>query len=426
MKGFPNQISDLCILTSALKILFDLVEQGKNSKDDGVFGEALIRRKILRTGRNELSIEEYLAEQKKKNPSNQSFRTSARGLRELFRVLSLIDDSDDNLVFTPKGYEILSVLEGALDENALNLWRNAILDLHHYGEDDLFSNPYQVLLRLVAKRPGISRAKCALALEARDNSGEELDRIVSLSDLEEDEIYEKLGITKSTWDNAKKIFPSFAEQLGDVRKEKGCFFLSETPGQEVKVELTKKTISTKITSKKPRSPKRVSANTIASTENLESWDEFKKEPPFEELHKAALGKEKKIKDRWTRHNLIVQALALLMEKAGYDIYEFPFDCLACLRKMGFLFEVKSLDGTNPDEKVRVREALGQLLYYEAFAMAPVDDMEEVIKIACFEGRISDQHISWLENNGVLVIWKTEEGFDGAENTKRKLAGLLGF
>ena len=43
-----------------------------------------------------------------------------------------------------------------------------------------------------------------------------------------------------------------------------------------------------------------------------------------------------------------------------------------------LIEVKTLDGTDADERLRVREAFGQLLYYEPFAAAPIVG-EAVIK-----------------------------------------------
>jgi hypothetical protein len=67
----------------------------------------------------------------------------------------------------------------------LRLWRAAILNMTHQGGDATLSHPYQVMLKLVANRPGITRAKCALALEAKDDSPEELNRITVLSDQDE-------------------------------------------------------------------------------------------------------------------------------------------------------------------------------------------------------------------------------------------------
>ena len=65
MKGFPNQVSDLETLSSALKVLVELKQAGKNPRDDGVFGEALIRQGILGTGQP-TATDQYPAANKKR------------------------------------------------------------------------------------------------------------------------------------------------------------------------------------------------------------------------------------------------------------------------------------------------------------------------------------------------------------------------
>ena len=78
MKGFPNQVSTLETLASALNVLQDLEEKGSNPKDDGIFGEALIRSHVLGTGHKAIPVEEYLAQQKsKKDAADQSFRNKS-------------------------------------------------------------------------------------------------------------------------------------------------------------------------------------------------------------------------------------------------------------------------------------------------------------------------------------------------------------
>jgi hypothetical protein len=94
MKGFPNQVADLRILASALKTMIDLQAEGKNPRDDDVFGEALIRREILRTDRHNTPVDDYLIQQRAKRPADQGLRTRPRDLRRLFRVMGLIDDTD--------------------------------------------------------------------------------------------------------------------------------------------------------------------------------------------------------------------------------------------------------------------------------------------------------------------------------------------
>ncbi|MBM3333435.1 hypothetical protein FJY63_02125, partial [Candidatus Sumerlaeota bacterium] len=106
---------------------------------------------------------------------------------------------------------------------------------------------------------------------------------------------------------------------------------------------------------------------------------------------ALLAARRKVRDRRRRHNLIVQKLALVLEQEGAELFENPFDCLACFPDEGLLIEVKTLDGTMPDEMARVREALGQLLYYESFVTRPLVKKRAVRKVACFEHEVSQEH-----------------------------------
>src|SRR5687768_5246551 len=103
MKGFPNQIADLQKLALGLACIERLLARGDNPRDDGVFGEALVRDGVLGTGHAPRPVEEYLRDQMRKRIERQSFRTSARGLRELYRLLGLIDDSHGRPSLTAAG-----------------------------------------------------------------------------------------------------------------------------------------------------------------------------------------------------------------------------------------------------------------------------------------------------------------------------------
>lgn len=100
----------------------------------------------------------------------------------------------------------------------------------------------------------------------------------------------------------------------------------------------------------------------------------------------------------------MQALAARLAAAGAQLHEDPFDILALIAAVGILIEVKTLDGTEMDERERVRDALGQLLYYEPFAAAPLVGQAAIHKIACFEGPISADHRVWLNASGIGAIW----------------------
>jgi len=177
-----------------------------------------------------IPVEDYIREQLTKAPSNQSFRTTARGLREIYRLLGFIDDSGPRLKVTDLGRQVGAFANSPMNPKQINFWRRVIVHMTHEADGQV-SHPYQVLLRLVARKPGITRAKRALALEARNDSPEELERIVALADLAEDEICRRIGMTKSNWDNAKKVLPKWAEQLEDVVRTGQSFVLADAPGR---------------------------------------------------------------------------------------------------------------------------------------------------------------------------------------------------
>lgn len=428
MKGFPNQVAELPKIALGMKCLVDLEVAGENGKDDGIFGEALVREGVAGTGHTPKPVEEYIKQQLKKPISGQSFRTTARGLRELYRLMGLIDDSTGHLHTTDLGRRAASFAGAAWDQNQIDFWRGVISNIVHTDASGT-SHPYQVLLRLVAERPGISRAKCALALEAHDDSAAELKRIASLADLAENKILERTRVTKSNWDNAKKVLPRFAEQLGDVvRSPDGTYVLADAPGRAddtgpAAATTRAEQADTKATAPRaPRSSREVTADTIGKAGLAEKWDEVPTPTLSDPAAQAATNKLRA--DRLRRHNLLVREFAKLFTDASAKIFEDPFDILALFKTDGVLVEVKTLDGTEPDERERVRDALGQLLYYEGFLTAAVAGKAPIHKIACFEKKISDSHREWLNQHGVGVVWKANDKFDGDKLARDVLSLLL--
>lgn len=416
MKGFPNQVADLRKLADGLAVIRRLIEEGRNAKRDDILGEALVRADILGTGHSPQPVEQYLNEQRTKPSSYQSHQTSARGLREQYRLLALIDDSTDRVVLTDAGRRVAYFAHAALDDGKRNYWRRLIRNISHEGGDGAWSHPYQVLLRLVASEPGITRAKCALALEARDDSEEELSRIVGLVDLSEDQIRNRIGATKSNWDNAKKILPRFAEQLGDVIKVGQCLYLAAGPG-EGGTRNVAPVLEQEL--RRTRPSRSVTPETIAVAGTADNFDEV--ELPVAGIDSEAMAAAVNVRrDRLRRHNLLVKEIAKRFADAGLDLYEGRYDCYASSQHFGFLNEVKTLDATRADETTQVRDCLGQLLYYEPFLKKEMG--EGVIhKIAAFESAISDEHIQIMQALGIVCIWKEDSQFVGGPGA----AELLG-
>jgi hypothetical protein len=419
MKGFPNQVANIRKLTNGIYTLVKLVDDLAQARDDGIFGRALVRAGVAGTGRPPLLPDEYIRQQLDNSPSNQSFRTTARGLRQMYRLLGFIEDTGHHVEITPLGRRAAAYANSPISDEQVDFWRAVMrrMTLEEGGET---SHPYQVLLRLVERRPGITRAKCALALEARDDSPEELARIAALADLPEADIRQQLGVTGANWNNAKKILPALAEQLEDVVQIGRSYTLVNAPGRPDDVNEAEP--ATRATNARaPRTPRAVTAETIgiAGTADRGEDDEILPDPD-----PAAAAEAIRLRyDRLQRHNLIVRELAGRL--SGARLYEDPCDILALFAAGNILVEVKSLDGTEADERDRVRGALGQLLYYEAFAVSLIIGESAVHKVACFEHPISAAHGEWLNGFGVAVLWKVENGFAGDALAAAVLGDYIG-
>lgn len=428
MKGFPNQVSDLGKLAAGMQCVAKLVDAKSNPTDDSILGEELVRAGVAGTGHSPIPIKQYLIKQAKKPLANQSFRASARGLRELFHLLGLININGGSVTITADGRQAAALSGKPLGTAEKDFWRRVLRNFEHQSVDTVSSHPYQVLLRLIARKPGITRAMCALALEAKGDSDAELDRIVKLSSLAEATIRKRIGVTKSNWDNAKKVLPSFAEQLGDVIKTGHTLVLADAPG----LGASGKPGSGSTAKQGPRPkvggsprPPRASRKVTPSTIGLAGLAERDEPPIPPSLDPAATAKANAARaDRLRRHNLLVRKLAKRFDAAGMELHEDPFDVLAVLGPVGVLCEMKTLDGSVEDERERVREALSQLLYYRAFVVAPIGGEAAIRMVACFEAPISVEHQIWLEGFGIATLWVVGETFTGTVLAVGALGGYL--
>lgn len=405
MKGFPNQIADLGKIAVAIHTLERLRSEGQNPRDDGIFGVELVRARVAGTGHTPKPVAEYIREQLRKKPSNQSFRTTARGLRELFRLFGLTVEKEERIQLTELGRQAATFAGTPLNAPQIAFWRRIIRNMIHAEPNDEVSHPYQVLLRLVAAKPGIIRAKCALALEARNDSTAELNRIVALADQSERQIRTQTHVSKSNWDNAKKVLPKFAEQLGDVVRTGQSYVLATAPGGAI-AQADEAPISSHsrrpAVPRAPRASRQVTPDSIGRAGTVEQFDEMQ---ITQDVNPKTTREAVQLRlNRLRRHNEIVRALARRLSTAGATLYEDPFDVLALIRHSFLLIEVKSLDGTSADERDRVQEALAQLLYYEAFVAAPIAGENLIKKIACFEGSITIAHQQWLNAAGIGTLW----------------------
>ncbi len=130
----------------------------------------------------------------------------------------------------------------------------------------------------------------------------------------------------------------------------------------------------------------------------------------------------KLKDRYTRHNIIVKKIACILEQQVFEIKEGNIDCLAIKHQDALLIEVKSLDNNYSDEIKQVRQAYSQLDYYEAFALGKYKNYN-IYKIAIFERKISEKHIYFMENTNKLVLWIDDNNIGGSKKTLELITKL---
>ncbi len=417
MKGFPNQIADISKLTIALFVLAERIDSGLPVDDDS-YGEALLRQEVIRPGRGGETIDQYLGRMRHNAPSNQSHRTTARQLKEFFRIANLVRDEGEYLELVEAGESLLN--HWASHDEAIwrDQWRMVANNIALMDEHETISHPYRIMLRLLAERPGSPRAFCALALEAADDSEEEFQRILGLRDLDdEDVIIENLGISRSNWDNAKKILPSIAEQIADVARTNGGLYLVN--GASVGSG-TSNSSGTDPSTTTARPARKVTPVSIATTKVPEQSDEG---PDTADADLISLAEAiAKRASRSHSHNLLVQQLAAAFRDPE-EIWEGDFDCLTVTSTFVILAEVKTLDGTQLDEVRQVRNAASQLLYYEAFSIP--DSVGELttrsfLKVAVFDNALMDAHVRWLESLGIAVAWVSDPGLVATNHSSQLL------
>jgi hypothetical protein len=252
-----------------------------------------------------------------------------------------------------------------------------------------------------------------------------LERIVALADLPEAEIRHRIGVSKANWDNAKKVIPRFAEQLADVLKAGQTYRLADAPGLgDGGPGLPVTAPAARVAEGAPRRPRSARAVTPATIGTAGLGEQDEPDVPATLDPAAAAAAIRTRLDRLRRHNELVRALATRLQAAGLVLFEDPFDVLAVSGQAGILGEVKTLDGTVEDERDRVRAALAQLLYYEAFVTAPVAGEAAIHKVAFFERPISDAHQRWLNASAIATIWMSDGHLHGDELAVRVLGPYL--
>lgn len=134
-----------------------------------------------------------------------------------------------------------------------------------------------------------------------------------------------------------------------------------------------------------------------------------------------------LNERTQAHQDLLAKLYMLYAEAGLKCVDWPFDLLVMGQKLLLLHEVKTLRPRDlRDERRRIREAVGQLAYYEYFDVAPKHPTySRVEKLVVLQRAPATEHVEFLKNNGIGVIWMGSHGeIQGDENSLRIVRLIL--
>ncbi len=396
MKNFPHQFNDLEKLLKALSIAKKLVDKNIPLTDEN-FGEQLTREGIYSYRERNLSIDQFLEKEKQKPKSNQGHLTVSRDIRRFLELLDFIVvlDDDKNCRLTTPGKQLLST---TTIEQQHQLWKNALLQMGLEGIDKEISHPYRILLKIVNTFPGIETPKLMLALEAKNDSEKEFERISSLINLSIDEILRRTATSSSMAANAVKILPGIAEQLKDIER------IANKAYPVGHIVVTEDDISTdeELNITKPR----------ATVREVASGD-IARDPLINVISSVSIDISDAIKIRQKRlaeHQEIVRLLAILNEKCGFKLFVGKFDCLSIKGNKALLYEVKTILESFVDKEKQTIKGVGQLKYYKFIITEQNLGLSDIKEILVFSKKPDSSIINFCASENIAVIWKENNSF----------------
>lgn len=404
MKNFPHQFNDLEKLFNALLSVKQLIDEEIALKDEN-FGELLTRNEIYTYRDKSLSIEQFLALEEGKPKANRGYLTVARDTRRLFQLLGFLTVYEDKSgVLSPQAIELLASPNELVKKE---LWKNSFMQLGLEGTDGEISHPYRILLKLVQDKSGIETNKLMLSLEAENDSPEEYERIIALSELTFNEILESTGTSASMAKNAVKILPGIAEQLGDISRRGNH---SYPVGRLV---ITEDEISTEIP------PEAINQEGINYSQyRLVTSGNIATDPIFNTISTVSIDYTESIRIRQQRlaeHQQIVRRLGLFCEEKGFELYEGKFDCLSTLGQTALVFEIKTILSTMSDQEKQTIKGVGQLKYYKFSIVNRQMEYGDIKEFLVYSQKPQISLIEFCTVENIKVIWLAEGVFKIYDN-----------
>jgi hypothetical protein len=395
MKNFPHQINNLGTLLEALRIAKNNFADTNSPLTDYDYGELIVRNNLRGYRDENLTVDEYLIQQRTLRASDRSYETTPRDLKFFFRLLGfIILLPDQTIQITNLGNQLLNE---ASPERRIEIWKNAFLQIGLEGRDGEISHPYKILLKIVNTFPGIETKKLMLALEAENDSDEEFERITNLAQLSYEQIIDDTGTSRSMAANAVKILPGIAEQLGDIIRENNNTY---PIGQII---ITEDEVTTE------ERPERRQRADYRET----NAGEIARDPNLNIITSVTVDYAEAIRIRQRRlaeHQEIVRLLANLNEQCGFRLYEGKFDCLAIKNDTALLYEVKTILASASDEEKQTVKGVGQLKYYKFSIVVRQMRQTNIKEVIVFSCKPDTGIIEFCSAENISVIWRNGDEF----------------
>jgi hypothetical protein len=400
VKNYPNQASTFERIRGTLALIKELREQGQDASSSKVIGYAAARRGLYTfrgltfAAASPSDLEERIAEEQEKAGSDQGPITFGRELRRTLQDMGWLDGAAN---VPDEGLAVLASQPGSLGEQALLV--GGLLNIATPDRaNQHFHHPVQVMLKLLAIRPSLHRDGLELALEPVDDSDAEFERAARFYELPREERRIALGITRNQRDNAVKIFPSLAVTCGLVVEDDQGYFSLSLEGWSV-IGQTSATARQAIQKRRgPRTTvgKLVTCATVAERLN--------KNPPrtltAEEQRRAAARRD----ERTAAHQKLVKRVTALIGDGYGEMFEdeFSYDLLWVPQDQQlpvYLFEMKTITN-DTDAYARVRDAIGQLSYYDYFHVSPRTQGRPTVRVAAFDAPVPADLAEYLQHDGI--------------------------
>lgn len=402
MRNFPHQVNQIPKIKAALRVVRQLAMDGRDVGDDGVLGYAIARagiytfRNLSRPSFQEL--ENAIQREQRKQQSNQGPRTFARDLRRTLLLLGFLDHPEPcDWRVTISGQRVLD-LPDPPDPEATALWTDGVVNLSLTDPSVVdIIHPTRNMLKIVASSPGVEKRWLAFALDMRDDSDAELNRVMALQRLPFRAALESIGAGQYMAANAVKILPSLLEQLGLMSIQGGTCNL--TPSGLALISATQVLLPEQrfITRQVRRGRTIVEPADI--TEHPSALGRIR--GTEEQIHSMAL-----LEERTSQHQQIVKKIVKLLtnsrQVSEIRTSDDAFDVLAFsgTRPEILLIEAKTLRN---DALIQSRIALGQLFFYEFFDIRPIAGGRYIKKVVAFDSEPGQQAREFLTAYDVACL-----------------------